>query len=213
MSTPPSSAGTSGEHAVERFAPTSGRVTGTIGIAICLLLVVLAVLGAGASAPVAGIAAVLGVLAWATMLKPRLRIVGDRLVLVNSFETVTVPLAGITSVLVQQVLVVVVGGRKFTSPAAGRSWRQAAKKPRSTRDLAMSPVPGEGLQTDAKVVYADFVEQRIGERANEERGNRDIARRSPEQEALLTEVTRTPAWLEIGLLAVTVVVSVVAFLV
>ncbi|TIC84281.1 hypothetical protein [Nocardioides sp. GY 10127] len=198
---------------VERFHPTSGRLLGSIGLAICVLLVLLAVLDAGVTPEVAAVAALIGVLAWATMLKPRLRIEGPTLVLVNAFDTVRVPLAGIRSALVQQVLIVVVGERKVVSPAVGRSWRQAARKPRRSRELAMSTVPGEGLPGDQKVAYADFVEQRIADRAREEQAARGVTPRTAEQDALESEVERTPAWLEIGLLVVAVVVLVVTLLV
>lgn len=187
---------------VERFRPTSGQVLGWIGLALVALAVVLGV-GESAWSVVTG-ALVLGVLDWASMLKPRVLVEGRRLVLRNMLETTSIPLASIEDVAVRQVLAVRVGERRFVSPAVGRSLRQALK----TRGPAgpTATATGEAVATQA---YPDFVEERIRHLAAEARDLEGIARYSDEQVALGAEVRRRPAWLEIGLLVLAVAAFVV----
>lgn len=196
------------DQSAERFRPTSGQVLGYLGLALVALVVVIGVVDRehGFSAPVVAGALVLGVLDWAAMLRPRVRLEGRWLVLRNMLETVRIPLAAIEEVAVRQVLAVRVGDRRFVSPGVGRSVRQALK---SNRPVAATRAPGDAPTQS----YPDFVEERIRHRATEARTLEGVERYSDAQVALAAEVRREPAWLEIGLLAAAVVGLVVTLLV
>lgn len=192
---------------VEAFRPTSGQVAGWIGLVLVAAVVVvgLADREAGFPAPVVAGALVLGVLDWAAMLKPRVRVEGRWLVLRNMLETVRVPLAAIEEVAVRQLLVVRAGERRFVSPAVGRSRRQVVRASRA---------PSDATPTDpARQPYPDFVESRIRHLAEQARDVEGVARYSDEQVALAADARREPAWLEIGLLAAAVVAFVVTLVV
>jgi len=191
----------------ERFRPTSGRVTGVLALVAVAAVVVLGVVE-GFPAPVVAGAVLVGVLAWASMLKPRVLVADRRLVLRNMLETTSIPLAAIEELAVRQVLAVRVGERRFVSPAVGRSWRNTLKSSRR-------PAPGDG-DGDAQrkdPAYADVVEARIRQLVDDDRAQRGIRRYSPEADALAAEVRRTPAWLEIGLLGAALLAFLVTLLV
>jgi hypothetical protein len=189
----------------ESFRPTSGQVPGWIGLVLVAAVVVfgLADRDRGFPAPVVAGALVLGVLDWAALLRPRVRLEGRWLVLRNMLETVRIPLAAIEEVAVRQVLAVRAGDRRFVSPAVGRSLRRSM---RGEKPATMPARPGEQP-------YPDFVEERIRHRAEEARAVEGVARYSDEQVALAAGVRREPAWPEIGLLALTVVAFVVTLVV
>lgn len=186
------------EEVVERFRPTGGRVVGVLGLALAALAVVIALVdgpgGFGASV-VAG-AVALGVLTWAAMLRPAVWATSETLVFRNMLEVVRIPLAAVEQVAVRQVLAVRAGEKRYVSSAVGRSLRQTMKAGR--RDPGVAPSS-----------YPDFVEDRIAQLADDARARRGIKRWSDEQAALAGEVRRQPAWLEIGLVAVTLVAFVV----
>ena len=75
------------------------------------------------------------------------------------------------------------------------------RKPRSTRDLTMTPVPGEGWTPDEGADYADFVEDRIRDAAK-------VAQRTPDAPS---DVRREWAWPEVGLVVGTGLLFVVSF--
>ena len=102
-------------------------------------------------------------LAWVTALRPRVWLEEGWLALRGSFSTVRLPLAGIQSVVVQQVLVATVDDKRYANPSVGRTRFRAMRRARTTRDLTMTAVPGEGWQPDQGADYADFVEERIQE--------------------------------------------------
>ncbi|MBM7509295.1 hypothetical protein JOE61_003109 [Nocardioides salarius] len=186
---------------VEVFKPTSGRILGVVGVLVCAGVVAIALVDPGSGIGVTGIAVavLVGVLVHGSMLKPLVRATDDELELVNLFETVRLPLAAVESVVVRQVLAVRVGDKRYVSPAVGRTFRQALRKPRSTRELAMTPVPGEGLVAEEGMSYADYVEDRLREMAAGARSRRRVKIASPEQAALAADVVRRPALVQIGL--------------
>ena len=177
----------------ETFRPTNGRIVGVLG-----LLVVLALLALGAvdGLPLwgVGLLAVIGVLTWAAVLRPGVRISGDELVLRNMLVTEAVPLGAIQEVAVHRVLAVRAGDRRFVSPAIGRSRRQTLRSTKSDRSVPNDP---------------DFVEERIRTAAANHRERLGISEPSDEQEALARQVRRDPAWPELVALAVAVVTFVV----
>ncbi|MEV7430622.1 MULTISPECIES: hypothetical protein [unclassified Nocardioides] len=183
----------------ESFRPTSGRVSGVLGLLAALGAVVLGVTERYDAAVVVG-AVFFGVLVWAATLRPRVLVAHGRLVLRNMLETVTIPLAAVEELGVRQVLAVRAGEKRYVSPAIGQTLR-------STLQTRASSTPG-GTDPDLGTPgpsYADIVEMRIRQLVDEDRTARGIRRSSPEVTALAAEVRRTPAWAEIVLLAVTFV--------
>jgi hypothetical protein len=142
------------------------------------------------------------------MLKPRVLASEEELVLRNMLETVRIPMAAIEQVVIRQVLAVRTPRKRYVSAAVGRSLRQSVK----TRHRPGNPLRDGGVPTQ-DVAYADYVENRIDELAATARERAGVRAMSPEQDALADGVRRTPAWVEIGLiaaLAVTFVVALVA---
>ena len=109
-------------------------------------------------------------------------------------------------------LAVRVGDKRYVSPAVGRTFRQALKKPRSTRELAMTPVPGEGLVAEEGMSYADYVEDRLREMVAGARSRRRVKIGSPEQAALAADVVRRPALVQLGLVVGAGLVAVLSLL-
>lgn len=193
---------------VERFRPTSGRVTGalTLVLAATVVIIGLVELTEGFPTWVMTLAVLVGLLAWASMLRPALWVTRDHLVMRNMLETVHVPLAAIESLVVRQVTAVRVGDRRLVSTVVGRSWRKAAKAGKR----APTPVK-EGPPTD--VAYADFAEERLHQLIDDARAAAGVRPGSAEQLALADAVRREPAWLPIvliGLAAVALVATLVA---
>ncbi len=177
----------------ETFQPTNGRVVGVLGL---LVVLVLMTLGAIEGYPLwgVGLLAVIGVLTWAAVLRPGVRIADDELVLRNMLMTESVPLGAIEEVAVRRVLAVRAGDRRFVSPAISRSLRQTLRPKKSDQ-----PVPS----------YPDFVEERIRTAAADHRARLGIRGLSDEQEALARQARREPAWPELGALAVAVMLLLV----
>ena len=203
---------------VERFAG-QGRVTGVIGLLIAAGMVGLFILDPD-EIPlwVAAVAVLCGVLIWSTMLKPQVSVRGDRLVLRNSLETIRIPLAAIDELAVRQVLAVRVGRKRFVSPGVGRTVRQAIKSAREEPPGYSKPALGPALggsapsQVEGGISYADFIEHRIKDLVDLDRKRRGIRAYSDEAEALASEVTREPAFIEIVALVASVAFLVLAIL-
>lgn len=177
---------------VERFSPTSGRITGILGLATAGVVLV-ASLWAGSVHTALGmviLAALGGVLVWAVLLRPSVAVSTEDLVLRGILRTDRIPLAAIDTVVVSQVFAVFAGGRRYVSPAIGHPTREV---------LGGSRRPGG--------VHQEFAESRVRHLAQERRDWLGIREGSPEQAALAAEVRRTWAWPEI----VAVVVLAVAF--
>ncbi|MDN4162346.1 hypothetical protein [Nocardioides abyssi] len=193
----------------ERFHPTNGRAAGALALVAAVGTLVLGIVD-DFPAPIVAGAFLVGVLAWAALLKPRVRVADDRLVLHNMVEDVSIPLAAIDQLAVRQVLAVRVGDRRYVSPAIGHSLRTTLA---STRPPTRDPRRGDVLATPKTPPYADVVENRITQLVDEERKRRGLRRGSPEVAALAADVRRTPAWLEIALLTAGVVALVVTLVV
>lgn len=189
---------------VERFRPTSGLVTGGLIVAFSVL-----VAGVGLVAPSQGVpawlialSAFVAALSWASMLRPAVALVGDDLRMRNMLETVHVPLTEIEDVAVRQVLVVRADGRRFVSPAVGRTRRQLG------RDAMLS---GDQARQLAEASYGAFVEERIRSRAADALA-RSGSGPSPSEQPPAAVVRRQPAWPEIIALSGTAVAFVVTLL-
>ncbi len=189
------------QEVVEDFRPSSGRITGILGVGICVAIVILGMAEFDQGFPPAAVWAALfaAVLFWSATLRPRVRVTGSELLLRNMLTTVSVPLAAIEQIVVRQVLLVRAGDQRYISSAVGKSWRQALKSDR----------PREPAQ-DAS--YPVFVEERLHQLAEDARTKAGITLMSDEQLALAKGVRREWAWPEIVLLGFTALGLVVALL-
>lgn len=198
------------ETVVERFHATSGRVTGWLAVAVAAAVVMagLAYLDDGFPDWVIGAALVVGVLAWAAMLRPALWVTREHLVMRNLAETVHIRLAAVEEMAVRQVLAVRAADRRFVSTVVGRTWRktlQSRHRPGGT-DTGAALAPTEGMH------YADFVENRLHDLVDKARSRAGVRPGSAEQLALPDAVRREPAWLPLGLIAASVLVLVVTLI-
>lgn len=198
------------DRVVERFHPTSGRVSGwlTLVLSAVLVLAGLAYLGEGFPVWVVAAGLLVGVLAWAAMLRPALWITEQHLVMRNLAETVHIRLAAIEEMAVRQVLAVRAGDRRFVSTVVGRTWRktlQSRHRPGGT-DSGEVVAPTEGMH------YADFVENRLHDLVDRARSRAGVRPGSREQLELTDAVRREPAWLPIALIVTASVLLVVSFL-
>jgi hypothetical protein len=200
---------------VQTFRVTSGRVTGVIGLVMCVTVAVLFVLTEPPAAAVAGGlgCAFVAVLSWAALLRPRVAATAEELWMWTLLQKVAIPLASIDTVLVRRYLVVRAGGVKYICPAIGRSLRQTARTEMKWQGSSQMLAPGMQInderiaaQTDVKdtkeLAYADFVETEIVRLADADRLRRGIEPRSEEEYALGAQVRRQWARLEIGALVV-----------
>ncbi|MGD9960327.1 hypothetical protein [Nocardioides sp.] len=140
---------------VEYFKPTNGRVVGVLGLLVALgLIVLLASDGLrGADVPVILGIAFGAVLVWAAIVRPRVGVSREVLVLHNLASTVTIPLISIEQLVIRQFLEVRVEGQRFVSPAVGRSLRDLRKR--------------SGRVLDPVSSYTDFIEDRLDRRLAE----------------------------------------------
>lgn len=191
---------------VERFHATSGRLTGwlTVVIAGAVVLAGLVYLDDGFPAWVAGLALLVGVLAWAAMLRPALWATEEHLVMRNLAETLHIRLAAIEEMAVRQVLAVRADDRRWVSTVVGRTWRKALTSRRRAGDH------GEAVEG---MPYADFVEHRLHDLVDRARTRHGVRPGSPEQLALPDAVRREPARLPITLIVAACVLLVVSFFV
>ncbi len=190
------------EDVVEDFPPSSGRITGVLGLGICVAIVVFGVVELDQGFPPAVVWTALfsAVLFWVATLRPRVRVTGSELRLRNMLTNISVPLASIEQIVVGQVLAVRVGERRYLSPAVGKSWRQSLKQDRARKPGVDAP-------------YPVLVEERLQHLAEEARIREGITLMSDEQLALAKGVRREWAWPEIALLSFTALGLVVALLV
>lgn len=189
------------DESVERFRPTSGRAMGGAGEVLALTGVGAGV-ASGTPVLVAG-SVLLGALVWAALLRPRLQVDGEELVLHNMLETVRLPLAAVEELIVRQVLVIRSGERRFVSPALSRS-RRALWRDRQSAGPVL-PSADVGRAHPASRDYAIFVEERLRHLVKEARERLGLTRTSELPPELDARITRTPARLEIGLLVASVV--------
>ncbi len=188
------------DHQQETFTPTGGRAFGALAVGIGVVGVVVGLVG-GSSVTwwLVALGALFAALAWSALLRPRVSVTPETLVLRNMLDTVRIPMAGVEEVAVRQVLAVRVGERRFTSPAVGRSRRQLRRDGRGVR-----PDHAEDVAALAEASYGLFVEERIRSLAHDARDRRGLRAYSAEQGALLGEVRREWAVPEIAALATAV---------
>ncbi|NPC42600.1 hypothetical protein [Nocardioides sp. zg-1230] len=194
-----------GEAVVERFQPTSGRLSGWSAVALSATLVVAAVVyrDQGFPAWVGAAALLVGVLAWASMLRPALWATEEHLVMRNLGETVRIRLAAVEEMAVRQVLAVRAGDRRLVSTVLGRTWRKTVT---SRRDPSAAE---EGTREGMN--YADWAEQRLRELVDAARERTGVTGGSEEQRALPDAVRREPAVLPLALIGAAALLLVVSF--
>ena len=167
------------EETLEWFKPTSGRITGVLARPRGRpWLVVLAVLDRDQAhaLPLALGAVFVGVIAWATMLRPGLAVSPTTLVLRNMLETVHVPLAAIEEMVVRQVLAVRAGGPSLRLAGDREVLAQGADRGQGGGRAEPGPPSRRSSRS-----YADFVEARVRHRATRPAPVRGCAVGSPEQ--------------------------------
>ena len=197
------------DEVVERFHPTSGRATGWMTVVLAAVVVVAGVAYADDGFPlwVAALGLLVGILAWAAMLRPALWATQEHLVMRNLTETVHIRLAAVEEMAVRQVLAVRAADRRFVSTVVGRTWRKTLQSRHRPGGLADAEViaPTEGMH------YADFVENRLFDLVEKARSRTGVRPGSPDQLDLPDAVRREPAWLAIVLIVGAVVLLVVSF--
>lgn len=201
--------GEDGRGQVERFRPTSGRITGVLAVLVAAVVAGLGVayLDEGFPLWVVAAAVLVGVVAWASMLRPALWVRdGEVLVMRNMLETVQLRLAAVEELALRQVLALRVADRRWVSTVVGRSWRKTIT---SGRRPGPSSAGGGAPVTTA---YPDFVEDRLRRLVEDARDSAGVRPGSPEQLALPDAVRREPAWLPIALMLLAVLGLVVTLL-
>ncbi|MGZ8744937.1 MAG: hypothetical protein ACXWXO_18630 [Nocardioides sp.] len=191
-----------GDDVVEKFHPTSGRITGFLALAMVVAIVAIGLLDQEQGFPpsVMWAAIVVGVVVWSAMLRPRLWVTSSDVVMRNMFSTVWVPLVAIEQIIVRQVVALRAGDKRYVSPAVGKSWRQTLKS-------SKEPKPG------ATQSYPAFVEERLSQLAEEARAKAGVKLMSDEQLVAAAGVRRSWAWPELAALAATLIGFVVTLLV
>lgn len=187
---------------VEKFRPTSGRITGVLGLTLVAAVVLIGLVDREQGFPPVVIwsSLVAGVFVWSAMLRPRLWVTTSDVVMRNMFSTVSVPLVAIEQIIVRQVLALRVGDKRYVSPAVGKSWRK-------TLTSGKAPKPG------ATQSYPEFVEERLSQLAEEARAKAGVKLMSDEQLALAAGVRQSLAWPEIAALVTAVSGLIVAVIV
>jgi hypothetical protein len=186
-----SGAGSAESGYTEKFPPTSGRAVGGLAVLVCAGLAVYALFDGedGFQAPVAWGAAFAGIVSYAALLRPGVRVESDALVLRNMIDTNLVPLAAIDEVVVRQVLAIRAHEKRYVSPAIGTSLMRTV---RPKTDHVGVP----------ELTYPEYVRDRILHLADGAR------RRSADAEP--PPVRREWAWPEIAGLGITALGFVVA---
>ncbi len=179
------------DETIEYFKPTSGRLIGSLGLVVAVGIIALLVSDGlrGSEIKVILALACFGTLMWAAMLRPRVGLSEDALVLRNLVSEVSIPLAAIEQLALRQVLAVQAGDRRYVSAALGRSLRSIRKSAGKAPDPATS--------------YVDFVEERIRQRMEDARARSEVKLMSDEQVALAAGVQHNWAWPELIALIVT----------
>ncbi len=212
---------------VHTFRATNGRVMGVLGLLLCALVAVLFAVSGSAHVAVPGMlaSAFAAVLVWSALLRPRVAASADELRVRTLFESVSIPLAAIDTVVVRRYLLVRAGGKKYICPAISRPLRKTVRSELKWKGSPQLLAPGllvsdtlgsvetQDPTTAHEIAYPDFVETQISSMADTARARRGIAARSEEEYALGSQVARRMAWPELGGLVVLGAAFVIALLV
>ncbi len=190
----------------QRFGPTTGAISGVIGMVLVVAVIVLSVLNERTlfGLRVDIVAALFGWLIWCFMLRPRVILGADDVRLRNALVDTKIPLARVTDVSMGTVTAVFVGGERYVGIAVGHSVRTLMRHSagrRSRGDTGDGPITAlSGRLLGDKV--PDFVAQQINQAS--------IVARTAGQST--EPVQRRPAVPEFVVLVVLVVALVASFL-
>lgn len=132
-----------------------------LGLLAAVVILALAVLG---HAPLvyAALALLIALLSWMVLLRPRVGLRDDELLMRGTVSTVVIPVTAIEGVAVRQVLAVRAAGKRYVNAAVGHSYTHIAHQRRRPRDLPAPTNPGPPR-------YADHIADTIDRRAKEAR--------------------------------------------
>ncbi|HET8559436.1 MAG TPA: hypothetical protein VFL69_02865 [Marmoricola sp.] len=148
------------------FGPTTGLVTGWLGLLIVAAVVVLTLLEDRSLTGVRIVlgALVCGVVLWCYLLRPRVVLDQDRLELRNAFSTTVIPWLRVGEVLVRTVTRVYVGEKVYVGTAVGHSARSLMRMARKERKTLLAE-PAESNRAVDQPLPA-LIEEAIRERAD-----------------------------------------------
>jgi hypothetical protein len=159
-----------GRKPVQKFKPTSGRAIGLIGIAVMgVLLLYVAITEHDVFALRVSLGlAIVALVIWMTMLRPRAEAYDDSLVLHNMASDVRLPMRDIDAVVVRHMLNVWIDEDRYVCVGIGRSTRSMINR-KSPGPMALLGVDqseerlrqGQSSKIGAGAEYANFVETRI----------------------------------------------------
>lgn len=185
---------------LERFGPSGGQVSGYAGLAIAAAAVGYV---AVVEPTLTGLKVALGALffaslAWSVVLRPRVHVVGDRLVLRNAFRDTHVPLAAVEHVTLGQALTVWADGERHQCLGVSRSGRA---RMRAQRRQAAAAQHGAGEALSAAAAH-DFARETYAVRRLRELAE-GARRDAGTGEGTTHPVRHTWAWPEVAAVAVT----------
>ena len=159
-----------------RFGPTSGAATGWSGLVICAVVIASAAFMAHS---LTGVRLILGallaaVLIWCFLLRSRVILEPETVVLRNAFMEHAVPYGLIDALAIKTVTCVYVGEKRYVGAGVGHTVRALVRRSLPHRE-APPPLPRGQLNAAA---IPDFVEARIRERMRlASRGEGRVTRR------------------------------------
>lgn len=176
----------------EMFPATNGLATGVGGLVVAAVAAVLGLTWVDYRyAPVLlSIALLLAVLTYAVVLRPRVGIDGDDLVLRQVFSTTWIPLAAVQDFELRRIAVFRAGGRKYDSPALSRTRSTSRRVRRLDARLEIDPDERQGKGPTA----SEFISHRIESAMAAARSRAEVEEWSEEQEALAADVRTQWAW-------------------
>ncbi|MBZ5733266.1 hypothetical protein K8Z61_02050 [Nocardioides sp. TRM66260-LWL] len=149
---------------VEWLPTTSGLVGGFLGLALAAGIAVLAVLDWTPTAGPAALAwaVLVAALSWCALLRPRVGLTPatrpERAVVRGMVSTVELPLAGLGTPSVRQVLVLPCGGRTYLSASIGRSRRRLVRAVRAGQGELTGAPEGTDAAAIARVRGVDIAD-------------------------------------------------------
>lgn len=178
------------------LGPTSGTVSGWFGIVLGLVVLVVAVTDPGfGDTPVLVTASLLGIaLVWALLLRPRIVLGRDAMVLRNVFVDHVLPWGLIDGVTVRSVTHVHVGERRYVGAAVGRSTVRMVRDQRQAR-AGSEPVLPSAVAAGPNL--PDFLEARVAERLRD----------APRGEGRVRRLIAWPEVLSVAVLTLALVVA------
>jgi hypothetical protein len=179
---------------VERasFGPTTGLFTGVLGLVVVALVVVITLVEDRTVVGLRVIFATLavGVVVWCYLLRPRIILQADSVLLRNAVVDHDIAYAATDDVVIRTITRVYVGDKTYPGLGVGHPARKLMRnQTRDSTPLAATTAITGKLLADA---LPDFVQDQILERMT-------LARQDP---GASRRVVTRPAWLEIGILVV-----------